>query len=144
MVNQLSDYPWSSYPSYINQTKAESWLYRDKTYQMLGHRHRYKGYYNYVGKGIDEDIKRFYGKGNILSVLGDKEFRTGRKEENEQVNHDSLRKALEDKPSIGEMIKLVCRITKRTEDSLLRRQNGKPKAKSQPLSRVWHVLLPSI
>lgn len=129
MVEQLSDYLWSSYPSYINQTKGELWLYRDKTYQMLGHKHRYKGYYNYVEKGIDEDIKRFYSKGNILSVLGDKEFRAERKEENEHVNHDSLRKALEDKPSIEDVIKLVCRVTKQTEGSLLRRQNGKPKAK---------------
>ncbi len=54
MVKQLSDYPWSSYPAYINQAKAPDWLFREKTYQMLGHRYRYKGYYDFVEKGIDE------------------------------------------------------------------------------------------
>jgi putative transposase len=66
IVQELSDYPWSSYPAYINQSKPEDWLFRDKTYQMLGHHHRYKGYLNNVEKGVDEDTKRFYSKGNLL------------------------------------------------------------------------------
>jgi len=46
IVQELSDYPWSSYPAYFNQSKPEDWLFRDKTYQMLGPHHRYKGYLN--------------------------------------------------------------------------------------------------
>jgi REP element-mobilizing transposase RayT len=125
MVAELSDYPWSSYPAYINQTKGEPWLMKDKTYQMLGHRHRYSGYKGYVEKGVDEDIKRFYGKGNILSVLGDNEFRTERKEEAEGIELEKLRSALEDKPGIREVIQLVCKITGQNKADLLRRSNGK-------------------
>ncbi len=40
-VKQLADYPWSSYPAYINKTRAPNWLSREPTYAMLGHRQRY-------------------------------------------------------------------------------------------------------
>ncbi|WP_196141204.1 transposase, partial [Aliikangiella sp. G2MR2-5] len=91
MVNQLEDYRWSSYAAYLNKVKAPDWLYREKIYQMLGQRQRYVGYANYVEKGIDEDIKRFYNKGNVLSVLGDKEFREARRSENEDLDLARLR-----------------------------------------------------
>jgi REP-associated tyrosine transposase len=111
MVVRLEDYRWSSYPAYINQSPSPDWLYRDKTYQMLGHRHRFKGYQNYVEQGLDEDIKRFYSKGNIIGVLGDKEYRTARKEESEETDIIALRAALQDRPSMDEMIKLIGNLT---------------------------------
>ena len=125
MVNRLQDYPWSSYPAYINKAKSPDWLYRDKTYQMLGHRNRYAGFADYVEAGIDEDIKRFYSKGNILSVLGDKEFRTERKEEHDKLDLEGLRRALEDKPSIDELLELLVTITKQALPDLLKPIKGK-------------------
>jgi len=125
IVHELADYPWSSYPAYINQAKPESWLFREKTYTMLAHRHRYKGYMNYVEKGIDEDLKRFYGKGNVLSVLGDKEFRTERQQENDQLDLVKLRLALEDKPSIDELMSHVEKAIKQKKSELRQRVKGK-------------------
>ena len=125
MVKQLCDYQWSSYPAYINQVEVPEWLYRDKTYQMLGHHHRYKGYFNYVEKGIDEDLKRFYGKGNILSVLGDKTFRAEREEEHDELDLEQLRLALEDKPAIDELIGTIEKAVKTKKQALLARVKGK-------------------
>ncbi len=125
MVKQLSDYPWSSYPAYINQAKAPDWLFREKTYQMLGHRYRYKGYYDFVEKGVDEDIKRFYGKGNVMAVLGDKEFRAQREQELDDLDIVKLRMALEDKPSIDEIIGLIIKVTKKTKKELIALSKGK-------------------
>ncbi len=125
MVKQLSEYRWSSYLAYINHSEAPEWLFRDKTYQMLGHRYQYKGYFDFVERGIDEDIKRFYVKGNILSVLGDKHFRTQREEENDELDIDKLRLALEDKPAIDELIILITKVTKTTKTALLARSKGK-------------------
>lgn len=125
MVSQLEDYPWSSYPSYINKIKAPDWLCRDKIYQMLGHKHRYKGYLGYVEKGVDEDIKRFYSKGNILGVLGDKEFRAARKEAYKNTDLLALRAALQDRPSIEEMIDIVSRLTLEKKDKLIMRTRGR-------------------
>lgn len=74
LVQRLEDYQWSSYRAYINIAIAPTWLQRDRTYQMLGQRHKYRGYADYVKQGTDEDVKRFYSKGNTASVIGDKEF----------------------------------------------------------------------
>jgi putative transposase len=111
MVEQLEDYPWSSYPAYINKAKSPSWLYREKTYQMLAQRNRYRGYTDYVEKGIDEDIKRFYGKNNILGVLGSKDYREERKDEVENTDLLALRQALQDRPEIKEVLNLMTKIT---------------------------------
>lgn len=125
MVKELTEYRWSSYPAYVNHVKPRDCLFCDNTYQLLGHRHRYKGYLNYVEKGIDEDIKRFYGKGNILSVLADKEFRTERKEENHELDIEKLRCALEDKTSIDELMAIVTKVTKQKISDLRQCSNGK-------------------
>jgi len=49
------------------------------------------GYSDYVGLGVDEDIKRFYSKGHVVSVLGVKEFRIERREESEALGLDRMR-----------------------------------------------------
>jgi putative transposase len=115
MVAKLEDYPWSSYPAYINGAVSPDWLNRERTYQMLGHKQRYRGYRRFVEKGVDEDIKRFYSKGNILSVLGNKEFKQERQEEFEETDIVKLRQILQDKPTINEMMEIICRVTKHSE-----------------------------
>jgi putative transposase len=76
MVEKLEDYPWSSYPAYINQVKPPDWLSTELTHQMLGAKQRYHGYAKYVAMGNSEPITKFYGRGNIASVIGDKNFST--------------------------------------------------------------------
>ena len=74
LVSQLENYAWSSYPAFINKAKAQEWLERETTYQMLGVSKKYKAYQAFVGQGVDKDIDAFYNKGNTASVLGDKGF----------------------------------------------------------------------
>ncbi|NOZ10872.1 MAG: hypothetical protein GXP09_07540 [Gammaproteobacteria bacterium] len=76
MVKDLAAYPWSSYPAYINKAKAPDWLYRDKVYQMLGHKQRYQGYARYMSQGVDEDTLKFYQRGNQASIIGGEAFRS--------------------------------------------------------------------
>jgi REP element-mobilizing transposase RayT len=75
LVSDLASYPWSSYPAYINKTKAPAWLHQEKIYQLLGHRQCHKAYINYVMQGVDDDILRYYQRGNQTSILGEKDFR---------------------------------------------------------------------
>lgn len=108
MVNDLVDYPWSSYPAYINQTECPTWLKRDKTYQMLGHRNRFQGYRRYVEQGTDEDLKRYYGRYNILSVLGSGEFKENVVERVEEFEEKILEEgAITNKPSADEIIEKI-------------------------------------
>ena len=62
------------------------------------------GYQRYVGQGIDEDIKHYYGKHNVLSVLGSNEFKKKVAKEFEQTDLSELRKALENRPQAIEII----------------------------------------
>ena len=75
LVKELASYPWSSYPAYLNKVKAPQWLNREKIYELLGHRQRYKAYANYVMQGVDEEILHYYQRGNLPSIVGGKEFR---------------------------------------------------------------------
>ena len=125
MVGDLVDYPWSSYPAYINQVKAPDWLRREKTYQMLAQKQRYAGYQKYVSQGTDKDIKYYYGKHNVLSVLGSHEFKKTVTEEYEETDLGQLRKALENKPQAEEIIKLICEHFKVTQKAICQNQAGK-------------------
>ena len=128
MVGDLADYEWSSYPAYINKAKSPSWLYREKTYQMLGHKQRYKEYQNYITQGVDEDIKRYYCHYNLLSVLGSPAFKKSAIESSKETELDEVTKALINKPSTDEIIKLVCHYAKANEQDI----RVKPKGKRQP------------
>jgi REP element-mobilizing transposase RayT len=75
LVRELATYPWSSYPAYINKTKTPDWLHREKTCQLLGHTQCHKAYVNYVMQGVDDDILRYYQRGNQTSIIGGKDFR---------------------------------------------------------------------
>jgi len=81
MVDSLDKYPWSSYPAYVNKAPCPDWLTQDLTFQMLGAKQRYAGYSKYVAKGNSEQLTRFYGRGNMASVIGDKYFVSWYREE---------------------------------------------------------------
>ena len=127
MVKELSDYPWSSYPAYVNQAKIPDWLEREKTYQMLGHKQRYKGYRSYVDQGVDEDLKRYYGHFNILRVLGSAEFKEDTLEALEETDLNEKRKALNNRPSVDEIIRLLCQYTKSNEKRIREKPLGRRK-----------------
>ncbi|KDC52233.1 transposase [Pseudoalteromonas fuliginea] len=75
LVDDLAHYSWSSYPAYIGKVKPPEWLTRDFTYQILGHRHKFKQYKAYVLRGSSDELTDFYDKGNIASVLGSDGFK---------------------------------------------------------------------
>jgi len=76
LVDKLEAYRWSSYATYINKSKPEPFLEREMTYQLLGHKQRYRGYAEYVNHETDEELMTFYNKGNIATVIGDRAFKS--------------------------------------------------------------------
>jgi len=77
MVDDLSAYPWSSYPAYTGERPAESWLVQDDVFsQLTGSRLKKKRYQAYVEQSdqIDE-IVSFYTKQRLPAVLGGESFR---------------------------------------------------------------------
>ncbi|MEF8794151.1 transposase [Thiohalorhabdus sp.] len=76
LVEDLADWPWSSYPAYINRAKAPEWLATETTYVMLGQRNRSAGYRHFVEAGVEEEVARFYANQRATPVLGDEAFRS--------------------------------------------------------------------
>lgn len=77
MVTDLDEYEWSSYQYYVpGAPKLPRWLHQSEIYGQLGVKSRLKAKYKaYVEAGVDEDIKQFYAKGNVMPYLGSEEFR---------------------------------------------------------------------
>ena len=111
MVTDLALYPWSSYPAYINLAKAETWLYRDKTYELLGLKQKYAGYKAYVALGTDAETLSYYDKGNARSIIGDKEFKAAlaKKKHKLKVNTE-LAQILSERPSVEDIINTVANV----------------------------------
>jgi len=91
LVAQLEDYPWSSYPVYLNKGPRPDWLYRDEILgQVTDGRNRYHHYQTYVQQGVDEEIRLLYDRDNLMSVLGSEAFREtiSAQRESQEVAHD--------------------------------------------------------
>jgi len=77
LIERLIEYNWSSYPFYTTRRKKPDWLYTKEIFGQLGTNTKVKEKYKaFVEMGVDEEIKKFYGKGNIMPYLGSDEFRT--------------------------------------------------------------------
>jgi len=124
LVDDLSAYPWSSYPAYTQPAKKSDWLETQRVHGILGKNKKYSGYKAYVEQGVDEDILQFYNKGNLASVLGDKGFKESlaqQADENEQ-NHIFEPMAYDD------LISIVGKVYKTPPEILLKPQYGKQQA----------------
>ncbi len=74
-VNPRADqYRWSSYGAYLGKRRAPAWLHRDVTLALFGARRPRERYRAFVEQGVDEELKAFYGKKNLSSILGSAGF----------------------------------------------------------------------
>jgi len=116
----LENYRWSSYPAYIGKATMPTWLHQQTTYQMLGHKQRYKGYRTYVEKGVDEEIKHFYSKGNIAAILGDKAFRESIHEKDGMLESIAVQATLRHRPTLEVIVKAVAQVFKLSESTVVK------------------------
>lgn len=127
IVTDLDTYAWSSYPYYVNsQQKPPAWLSQADIQAQLGQSHRWRSKYRaFVAAGIDEEIKHFYSKGNIMPYLGSDAFRDWayrqRTTDDEAVSRQS---SLIFRPGIEEIVRQVARVFKVTPGSILQAKRG--------------------
>ena len=125
-------YQWSSYPAYIGETESPSWLTREKTYQMLGQRHRHAGHRAYVESSIDEELQQFYGEGSMVGIFGDKDFRASIAEEKDELQvSGELAKAISVRPDADAIVRAVANTFGVKETAIIERQRGR-QAKNLP------------
>lgn len=73
IVDNLKDYPWSSYPSYLDASKAPSWLNYETTLKILSCENKIGSYIDFVETNRDKEI--YTGRKNIPSVVGSSDFK---------------------------------------------------------------------
>ena len=75
LVLKLEDYKWSSYRAFINKDKTPDWLSRKFTYDILGHKNKYKAYKDFVQQVVDEETLGFFSGKQSPSVIGEAGFK---------------------------------------------------------------------
>ena len=76
LVRVMDKYPWGSHQGYLSDAKKWRWLYKDFVLSLFSDekavsRKMYKGF---VSKGTPEEINQIFGRKNLPSALGRKDF----------------------------------------------------------------------
>jgi len=129
LVSGLEHYAWSSYPAYINQEKAQPWLNRDRTYEMLGKKRKYEAYKAFVALGTDEETLSFYNKGNLASIIGEKSFKEKLSKQKAKLKVNvELAQLLSERPTADDIIRAVAKAYKIQISDIKERKTGRQMA----------------
>ncbi len=112
LVKKLEDYPWSSYPAYINHITAQNWLERETVYGLLGERQCYRGYQRYVDQPSHTEVEDFYSRSLNGVAIGGASFveclqRHLKKHSNDAIPIESL---LSKKITLEHIIKCTAKV----------------------------------
>ncbi len=127
IVKNLADYTWSSYKYYVSKKRPPIWLYpQDVLGQLQVKTNVHNRYKAFVGLGVDEEIQRFYSKGNMMPYLGSEAFRSWAysqqvKDEDEVTEKEKYHF----RPNMDELIKQVSVAFGVTSKSILTGERGK-------------------
>lgn len=127
MVKKIENYPWSSYLYYSTRKKPPEWLYQQEIYGQLHTRTKIREKYRaYVELGVDDEITRFYSKGNMVPYLGSESFRDwayAQRETNEAaVTKHEIQLF---RPSMDEIVAQVANTFNVSKGSILQSQRGR-------------------
>ncbi|WP_231760000.1 helix-turn-helix domain-containing protein [Microbulbifer elongatus] len=123
LADQLEEYPWSSYPAYLNLCKSPGWLYRDFTYAALGRRDKYRGYRQFVEQGVDEEVAAFYERQRQSPFLGGEVFQEEMRSRLGEIPPEVSGVAGDGDTSVGyvTIVEVVAMVFERQADDLYKR-----------------------
>jgi len=127
LVKELDHYAWSSYQYYVrSRAKPPEWLYQSDVYRQLGGKYRLKDKYKaYVELGVDEEIKQFFAKGNVIPYLGSDEFRAwAYRQRTTDDQAVSRRESVAFRPSMDQVIDKVASVFAVSRESILHTTRG--------------------
>lgn len=126
LVKQLEEFPWSSYPAYINASVTPDWLSQDMVYDILGKKQRYAGYCAFVEQGVDDEILTMYNRNNYPSVIGSDKFKHWLYED-KLLAFETEDRVAKIKPNVTmkDVIAQVAKVYKQPEEELRRVTRGR-------------------
>jgi putative transposase len=125
---------WSSLAAYSNKAKSPPWLSKDEVLGSLPAGSRPAARYAaFVAEGVDEELAHFYGKKNLLSILGDNKFlkRSRIKQTSDTERGKSRGPLAKLRPSISKVVVGVAKHYKVSEKSIYKAARG-PGSKNIP------------
>jgi putative transposase len=127
-------YTWSSLAAYSNKAKSPVWLCKDEVLGSLPAGSRPAARYAaFVADGVDEELAHFYGKKNLLSILGDNKFlkRSRTRQATDTVRGKSRGPQAKLRPSINKVVAAIAKHYKVPEKSIFKAARG-PGSKNVP------------
>ncbi|MCU7815441.1 MAG: transposase [Candidatus Thiodiazotropha sp. (ex Rostrolucina anterorostrata)] len=125
LVQQLDDYPWSSYPAYVGKAKPPDWLSREAVYGELGAARYKAAYRNYIDQDIDDETALFYQKKRQPSIWGDKHFTESALAKASSWDQEVTRKGVVEVVSMQDIVSRVAAFFGCSEQSIYQAQRGR-------------------
>ena len=123
----LAEYPWSSYPGYVNRVPCPKWVSRDLVYELLDAKRPAYAYKQFVERNIDDELEEFYGKARVPPVLGSEAFvrAMAPKEAKKRRQFNQVQGRL---PRIDEIVAQVAKQFGVTKESIIQARRGRGSA----------------
>ncbi len=127
MVQELSEYSWSSHQGYVSRAKKWGWLYKDFILTMLSPNRRKskQAYLNFMAKEDSDEILELYEKKKLPSVLGGEQFTAWvKKTFFDTKKHHQIPESMQLAPELSEIKQAVCRDYEVEEKDILQARRG--------------------
>ncbi|MFT6106648.1 MAG: REP element-mobilizing transposase RayT [Rickettsiales bacterium] len=141
LVNDLKDYKWSSYRSYLGLSSTPKWLNKDSSLSMFKDDNDLtKRYELFVDAVNNVDLEEFFKKKNREAILGKKEFKEQIYSQlSDDINkQDILKKEMRNSITADHIIKLIAKTFEVTEVSITKKAN-KQKRGNFPRSLAMYL-----
>lgn len=127
IVRRPEEYLWSSHRGYLTESDKWKWLQKEFVFGMLNENKagRERAFLNFIGQGDSKDIKNFYEKKSLPSVLGSEGFIEKIKAKYFGIKkHKEVPQSRHLEPRIEDIRKIVSLAYEVQEESLLKMRRG--------------------
>lgn len=129
LVNDLSDYKWSSYRSYLKLVATPDWLNKELTFSNFHpDKDLIKRYQLFVEREENVELEEFFKKKNKEAILGGIEFKekiVNKELLDYKTKQDRVKTQMRNEVTVDSIIKVTSDVFKVSIDDITRRQFGR-------------------
>ncbi len=150
LVDRLSNYKWSSYPSYLNLVNTPKWLNKELTFSMFKNdKDLLKRYQLFIENEDNQELEDFFSKKNKESILGGINFKRNvcnklmnkevKRIESKEDIRNKIKKEINNRITVDKIIESVEKVFNVTKNTILKKENGQRK-KNVPRSFAMYLI----
>ncbi len=127
MVKRLDEYIWSSYHGYLSISKKWNWLFKEFLLAMFSENDKQarQAYSRFIEEKESEEIKEFFSRRNLPSILGTEKFLNWVQEKFKDLRfHKEIPEADILTPDVDMILESVCEAFHVDKESLLISKRG--------------------